>query len=198
MMFRAPARSNKPRLRIDAEPERWQSLRDDLCALSLEHGPTWLELAERVDVCPEMSGREFEKWQPLLALAAWIESCGANGLLKLMQAHALATIEDNATDGTPDCDETLLRSLADEVRAGHAPTPGELLACVKEADPDAFRNWTPRAASEHLKRYGLATYKSHGRKVYGRIALADLQKIQTSYGVDLGFCDTEEEAKGDH
>ena len=118
-MFRSPPGSEKPRRRIDAEPEGWQRLRDDLHALALEHGPTWLELPSRTDVCPTMSGRDYELWQPLLALAAWIESHGARGLLKLLQEHALATIEAGRDDATPDADEILLRILTDEIRVGY-------------------------------------------------------------------------------
>ena len=72
-MFRSGPGSSKPRRRIDEHPDVWAELRDDLHALALEHGAKWLELAIRADVCPAMSGRDFELWQPLLALAAWLD-----------------------------------------------------------------------------------------------------------------------------
>ena len=186
-MFRSPPGSDKPRRRIDAAPEDWQELRDALHALALEHGPTWLDLPDRSDVCPTMSGRDYELWQPLLALASWIEEHGARGLLGLMQEHALATIEAGKDDATPDADETLLRILADEIRAGMVPTPGSILDKAQEVDSVGFKNWKARGVSEHLKRYGAVTHKSHGRKVYSRVTLESLQAIQASYGVDLGF-----------
>jgi hypothetical protein len=189
MMFRSPPGSDKPRRRIDADPEGWQRLRDDLHALALEYGPTWLELPERADVCPTMSGRDYELWQPLLALAAWIESHGARGLLKLLQDHALATIDAGRDDATPDADETLLRILADEIRAGAVPTPGDILAKAQATDAAGFKTWKARGVSEHLKRYGAVTHKSCGRKVYG-VTLESLRTIQASYGVDLGFDET--------
>ncbi|MFZ5829016.1 MAG: hypothetical protein ACOY3P_02970, partial [Planctomycetota bacterium] len=89
LMFRAPKGSEKPRRRIDADPQMWQQLRDDLHLLALEHGPTWLELPGRTEVCPPMSGRDFELWQPLLAIASWLEGCGCKGLLQLLQDHDL-------------------------------------------------------------------------------------------------------------
>ena len=101
-MFRSPPGSEKPRRRIDADPAGWQRLRDELHALAMEHGPTWLDLPSRTDVCPTMSGRDYELWQPLLALAWWIESHGARGLLGLLQEHALATIDAGRDDATPD------------------------------------------------------------------------------------------------
>ncbi|MCE5268284.1 MAG: hypothetical protein LLG00_10410 [Planctomycetaceae bacterium] len=186
-MFRSPPGSEKPRRRIDANPEEWQELRDALHSLAMEHGATWLELPSRSDVCPMMSGRDYELWQPLLALASWIESHGARGLLKLLQEHAMATIDAGRDDTTPDSDETLLRILTDEVRVGTIPTPGDILAKAQAIDAAGFKTWKARGVSEHLKRYGAVTHKSCGRKVYGRVTLESLRAIQASYGVDLGF-----------
>jgi hypothetical protein len=185
-MFRAPPDSDKPRLRIDADSAGWQTLQDDLHSLALEHGATWLDLAQRTDVCPAMSGRDFEMWQPLLALAAWIESHGANGLRGLVEAHALSTIESGRDDQTPDADETLLRILANALRNGERQTPGEILAKAKQLEPEGFKHWGARGVSSHLKRYGLETRKSHGERVYGPELTEMLGKIQQSYGIELG------------
>jgi len=185
-MFRSPPGSEKPRRRIDADPEGWEGLRDALHALALEHGPTWLELPQRTDVCPAMSGRDYELWQPLLALASWIEQHGARGLLKMLQEHALATIDAGRDDATPDADETLLRILTDEIRVGIVPTPGDILAKAQAVDAAGFKTWKARGVSEHLKRYGATTHKTCGRKVY-RVTLDSLRAIQESYGIDLGF-----------
>jgi hypothetical protein len=81
IMFRAGPDSPKPKRRIDADPTSWQRLRDDLHSLALEHGSVWLKLAQQTEVCPPgISGRAFELWQPLLALAEWIQSHGVEGL----------------------------------------------------------------------------------------------------------------------
>jgi hypothetical protein len=186
-MFRAPPGSEKPKRRIDTAPAGWQRLRDDLCVLALEHGPTWLSLPGMVDVCPKMSGRDFELWQPLLSLAWWLESHGARGLLALMQAHAMTVIEAGKDDATPDQDESLLKLLADAVRSGDRPTPAEILDKARHAEPEGFKRWTPRGVAEHLKRYGLATNKSCGRKVYGQVTVSKLLAVQENYGVDLGM-----------
>ncbi|MCC6127394.1 MAG: hypothetical protein IT426_20745 [Pirellulales bacterium] len=193
MMFRSPPGSEKPQRGIDADPAAWQSLRDDLHALAMEHGAVWLELPRNVEVCPKMSGRDFELWQPILALAAWIESHGARGLLKLLQEHALAVIDAGRDDSTPDTDETLLKILVEKIRCGHAPTPGEILAKAQELDSASFIKWSPKGISERLKRYGLATHRSCGRKIYGRITPDDLRRVQECYGVDLELDENTEE-----
>lgn len=192
MMLRAAPRSAKPRQRIDADPAGWQSLRDDLHALALDYGATWLELAQRTDVCPAMSGRDFELWQPLLALASWIELHGARGLLQLVTSHALATIDAAQDDRMPDTDESLLRALADALRTGMTPTPNDVLAAANDADPASFKAWTARGVAAVLKRYGLTTRKTQGRKVYPRETIPRLRQVQSDYHVDLGFGETAE------
>jgi hypothetical protein len=186
-MFRAAPGSDKPKRRIDGDPTRWQDLRDQLHALAMEHGPDFLAMSERPDVCPSgIDGRHYELWQPLLALAAWVESHGARGLLGLVQQHALATIDAGRDEQTPDCDETLLRLLTEAVRCGDRPEPGELLKKAQEADAAAFKNWTARGVTSHLKRYGIPTpKKSMGRRVFRDVTIDHLRRVQDAYAIDL-------------
>jgi len=75
LMFRAGPDSPKPKRRIDGDPAGWRQLRDDFHALALEYGTVWLDVARRPSVCPRgVDGRAFELWQPLLALASWVEA----------------------------------------------------------------------------------------------------------------------------
>jgi hypothetical protein len=189
MMFRAGPDSPKPARRIDADPAGWQTLRDDLHSLALEHGPVWLELAGRTDVCPKgVNGRSHELWQPILALAAWVESHGAAGLLGLVQQHALAAVEADKDDAVPEADETLLEILAEFVRRGDKPTPGEILTRAKERDPAAFDKWAPQTVSRRLKAYGIAVpKKSHGERRYRAVTPDVLRRVQRHYGIDLGM-----------
>jgi hypothetical protein len=189
MMFRAEPDSPKPRRRIDAVPEEWQRLRDDLHALALEHGASWLELAQRSDVCPSgIDGRSYELWQPLLALAAWVEGHGADGLLCLMQRHALATVEAGKDDQVPEADEVLLEVMTEQVRCGNQPTPGEILTRAKERDASTFDKWIAATVSRRLKAYGIATpKKSHGERRYKNVTLDTLFRIQRHYSIDLGL-----------
>lgn len=183
-MFRADQHSEKPRRRVDADPA-WQRIRDELHALALEHGPTWLDLPRRSDVCPPMSGRNYELWQPLLALAAWIEDHGSTGLLGLMQRHALETIEAANDDQVADTDELLLRLLAERRAILETPTPGDLLKAAQEAEPAVFRGWSAKGVANALKRYGIHTATMRGRKVYSKVSTDELRRIQATYGMVL-------------
>jgi hypothetical protein len=197
-MFRSPPGSDKPRRRIDADPAGWQRLRDELHALALEHGPTWLELPSRTDVCPTMSGRDYELWQPLLALASWIESHGARGLLKLLQEHAMAVIDRGRDEAVPDADEVLLRVLAEAVRFGERPTPHDILAKAVEAEPVLFKNWHPRTVTARLKSYGIPTPRKIGsRREFREVTPDVLRRIQESYGIDLDIRSDEDDTPAD-
>ena len=50
-----------------------------------------------------------------------------------------------------------------------------------------FKLYSAKGVSNALKRYGIRTVEIRGRKVYSRVTLADLQNIQATYGVSLGF-----------
>lgn len=185
MMFRAGPGSATPRRRIDAEPDKWMVIRDDLHVIALEHGSTWLELAQQADVCPPMTGRHFELWQPLLALAAWMEESGASGLLELMQEHALVTIESQQDEQTPAADLLLLRTLAELALAGDEPTCTDLLNRARDSEPDLFRRWTAPGVGRALRRYDIKTRHSGGRQF--RDVLAHLARVQRNYDIDLGI-----------
>jgi hypothetical protein len=191
MMFRAGPDSPKPRRRIDADPAEWWRLRDDLHALALEYGATWPDLAGRTDVCPAgIDGRSYELWQPLLALAGWVQENGADGLLPLMQQHAQATVETAKDDQVPDADEVLLEVMTEFVKCGSQPTPGEILARARDRDASTFDKWIAATVSRRLKTYGIATpKKSHGERRYKDVTSQAMLRIQKHYGIDLGITD---------
>ncbi|HWE95466.1 MAG TPA: hypothetical protein VG269_15970 [Tepidisphaeraceae bacterium] len=186
IMFRAASGSEKPKRRIEADPQLWTDLRDDLHALAL--GPMGLAapgLSRRSDVCA-LSNRNHELWQPITALAAWLEDAGATGLLALLQGFASSSAESSADDSTPDADETLLRIMAEEVTAGNTPTPGEVLAKAKLSESETFQRWQAAAVSRHLRLYGLQARKSNGVRFFD-VTLDDLRRVQRNYGIDLGI-----------
>lgn len=194
-MLRAAPGSAKPRRRIDANPRLWSDLRDDLHVMALEYGLTWLDLADRPDVVPPaLAGRDFELWQPLLAIAAWLEGCGAGGLLGLVQGFAAESTEAGRDDAVPDADELLLRILARHVLAGSHGTlkAADVLREAREADAAEFGGekagrWKPKGVANVLRRYGFATRKRHGSagRTYSAATLAELRRVELAYGFAL-------------
>jgi len=192
-MFRASPDSEKPKRRIDERAAEWQCLRDDLHVLALENGQSWLELAQRTEVCPKaINGRAYELWQPLLALAFWIESHGAHGLLELLQRHAVQTIEAAKDDSNPEADEILLVILTEALKEGRIVTPGDILKAAQDREPNIFGQpnsagprWQSSGVSRRLRSYGLKTKKSNGKRTYRDVTLLQLSKVQQHYCVDL-------------
>ena len=191
-MFRAAVNSEKPRRRLDAEPGKWATIRDGLHALALEHGQTWVALADRVDVVPaDFAGRDFELWQPLLALAGWLDEAGVSGLLELVSEHARSTVEGSREESVSDTDELVLRLLAAHVQAGthDRVKAGDLLREAQEHDGATFARWKAKGIANSLKRYGIRTRKGHGStgRVYGDATIEALSRIQETYAFDLGL-----------
>lgn len=196
MMFRAPKDSPVPRLRIDENPSLWTGVRDDLHAFALTQGPKFVELAKRADLCDGFGGRDYELWQPLIALARIIEDAEELGLVEAVKDFARFTIESRVEDQTPEADEILLRHLADWVRAAvqcdrpaiQNRTPKELLAAVRASDPDAFRSWAPRGVGHALSRYGILSKRgTKGKRTYRDVTLEQLRRVERHYSLDLGL-----------
>jgi hypothetical protein len=185
-MLRSPKGSQKPRLRPERERDRWQMLRDAMHALAMEHGREWLSLPSRQDVVPEMSGRNFELWQPLLAIASWFEERGANGLLGVLQEHSLRCIESSSEATTPSEDEVLLTLLAKASRDMQRPTAGEILDAAKRIEPSLFEHWSAKRVGTLLRRYGFESKKTNGRSVFDP-SLHHLLQVQERYEIDLGL-----------
>jgi hypothetical protein len=204
-MFRAPPGSPKPRRRIDADPARWVRLRDALYQLTLGAlGGAALALAERADCCP-LGGRQYELWQPVLAMAAWIDELrhqrAGRGITPgaepapapepapeplhprvLEYARRLC---DRAAEGLlPEEDFLLLWTLTDRALRSIHPTCKMILDVARRADPDAMRGVSARRVAEILKRYGLQTARSHGKSIYKDV-LDQLRTVESRYGVDL-------------
>ena len=191
-MFRAAPGSPKPRRRLDAEPEAWRAIRDDLHAIALEHGRTWLDLATRSDAAPsELNGREFELWQPLMALAGWIESHGAENLTEVVRSFALESTTSDATQAVPEVEELLLRLLAQHVATGTHGTlkAGDLLKLARDQDAAGFEGWSAKGVGNALRRYGIQTHRGTGNlgRTYAKVTMDALGRIEAAYGIELSL-----------
>jgi hypothetical protein len=187
-MFRSPPGSDKPRRRVDADPARWQSLRDQLHLLTLgEMGEAAPGLANLPGICP-LGGRQYELWQPILALASWVDFCRPNGtppsLHPQMLAYAQQACEGASEGGVPEEDYLLLRALTYKAVGKQQPNCKQVLESARLVDRDALRGITPRKAAEILKRYGLHSTHTAGRNVF-RDVLDQLKRIEVRYGIDL-------------
>ena len=188
-MFRSASASDKPKRRIDADPAKWQAVRDDLHVLALENGPTWAELAGRTEVVPSaITARNYELWQPLLALAEWFQDHGVDGLLELLREHALRVVANAKDDAVPESDEVLLEVLVAAVMDDQFPTSGDLLRAARDKDEATFKQWGPRTVSTRLKSYGIAQpSKVGGSRRYTDVTLDKLREIENRYGLDLAI-----------
>jgi hypothetical protein len=204
-MFRSPPESPRPKRRLDADTARWRDLRDDLHRLALEKlGFAAPLLADAADVCP-LPGRQYELWQPLMALAAavddWRHQGGTGGeaqwqgedigelrktgaLLSLMLAHAKCTVESTSETSLPEEDFLLLWTVTELATRNRTPTCKEVLEAARAADAEAMRGMSARRVSEILSRYWIKTSRNNGRHVYADV-IARVKVVEVRYGTDL-------------
>lgn len=194
-MFRAEPDSPKPRRRLAEKDAEFRELRNELHALALEHGQTWLQLVNDTDVVPNtFSGRDFELWQPLLAIGSWLEEHGVSGIVEVLTTFAVDNIDHGEEDNLPDADVALLTILAEHVRGGTASTlkAGDILAAACARHPTLFGapdkpRWSPKGISNALRRYGLQTKKGHGSRgrTYQPVTEDQLRAVSRAYGFEL-------------
>ncbi len=187
-MLRSPSGSPAARRRFDRHSPVWQQLRDDLHALAMEHGATWLGLPKQSTVCDSIDNRDYEIWQPILALAKWFDSNGVDGLFDLVHGFARSSIESKPEDqGVPQEDEILLRLLAEARLEGERPKPSEILDRARNAAGRLFKSMEPCEVTWRLKRYGIPTsIKISGRRDFRNVTLDMLRQVQVQYRLDLG------------
>ncbi|UCE50769.1 MAG: DUF3631 domain-containing protein, partial [Phycisphaerales bacterium] len=163
MMFRAAKNSPVPRRSVDANERVWTGLRGDLHALALARGASLVGLARWQPDCDGLNGRDLEVWQPILAMARFVEDAGADGLLEILKEYALKSSKATNDDMVPESDEILLQLLKQEVaEKPWGITAGELLEKAKAENPAIFSRYGARGVGAVLNRYGIKSDRSGG------------------------------------
>ena len=186
MMFRSPKDSPIPKRRIADKSNELQKLREDLHAMALCYGSKFVDIASWKRDCEALSGRNYEVWQPILALARLVEDAGARGLVEIVQTHASKMIELVSEDSVPETDEVVLVTLKEELDTNsYGITSSHLLAKLKEKEPAMFARYYARGIGSILKRYGIISQKSNGKR-WLRPSRDELRVVRESYGIDFG------------
>ncbi len=188
IMIRAPKDSPKTKKRLEEHRGLFNTIRDDLHALALAYGPEFVKASKRNDVGQGLSNRGFELFQPLLALAKFLEQQGVAGIHKRVREFALQHVEEFAGSKVSERDEILLKILAGWLKDGIGYIqPKKLLEAARLEESDLFKQWSPKGVANAVRRYGLVAKRSHGKSTYDRITLRELKEVQRRYGFDLGF-----------
>jgi len=196
MMFRAGRDSPVPKRRIDPTAKIWRELRDDLHSMALTYGATFVKMTNWLPGCGDLNGRALELWQPILALAKFVEDAGMPGLVETVEAHAARSIASASDEVVPEEDEVLLQLLKQQLLdKPWGVTPSEVLEVAKNEEPALFSRYSPRGISAVLGRYGITISRSGGKR-YLRPTEKHWKTIQGAYGIDLELSESEDETTG--
>jgi len=187
MMFRAPSDSPVIKRRETDFQSQFAQLRDDLHALALCYGQAIIEQG-RVPFSPEgLSARDYEIWQPLYDIACFIENHGISGLTSELIQFAQLLASENQADSVSETDEMILiaaKILSSEKTIGFQAK--DILTKLRDEQPGIFGKYSPKGIASTLKKYGIHSNKTGGKKLFNPSDDAYM-KIQTTYGMDLGF-----------
>ncbi|NLN61130.1 MAG: DUF3631 domain-containing protein [Deltaproteobacteria bacterium] len=185
VMLRSPKDSPINRRRIPEKADVFAKIRDDLHAMALSHSAQIIKYSGYKPDCQDFNGRDYEIWQPLLALADMLEQGqdGIAGLVQLVQEHAIKTMENNE-DIMPETDEILLQLLREEIYTDfYGIEPGKLLEKAKEKEPALFSKYSARGISSILSRYNIKSQKTNGKRVF-RPSKQELGTVFEAYGIE--------------
>jgi hypothetical protein len=194
-MFRAAKDSPKPKRRIAEKSQEFARLTDELHAFALTNGPTFIELTQDFAVCEDMLGRDMEVWQPILVLAKFLESEGAEGLLEHVRNHADSSLAQAQQEAIPEADEVVLRLLCEMMdQQRHGVTAGDILSRAKSEHEMLFKMYSAKGIGNILGRYGIKSDRSGGKRLF-RPSDQQLTDIQNSYGIALQLEDEKNDDK---
>lgn len=196
MMFRAGRGSPVPRRRIDAAASAWTELRNDLHCMALCYGARFVAMAGWQPDCADLNGRDLELWLPILATAKLVENAGMEGLVQMVEQHALKSAGAAHEETVPEADEMLLRLLRQMVADNPwGATSQEVLHAAKEQEPVLLSRYSPRGVGAVFNRYGIRTERSGGKRLL-RPTEEQWKAIESSYGIDLGSTESDDGALG--
>jgi hypothetical protein len=142
-----------------------------------------------------MNGRDFEVWQPIMAMARLVEEAGAEHLVEIVREYAVKSAESTNEDIVPESDEILLRLLKEQlVDKPWGMTAGELLEKAKDENPAIFSRYGARGIGAILNRYGIKSHRSGGKR-YFRPTDNQWRAIEASYGIDLKLTESKDETE---
>jgi hypothetical protein len=187
-------------------PHDRRKLVDDLWALALSRLPELPEFDARIGNIASLSGRNLEPWRALLAVAAWLDENGTNGIFDKMNALSAAYQEERLDMEPGNLSAIIVRALLNcAVNAVSAVMPLSSEGTDKFArTPFEFKTHQitdgAKSVVEDLeldfnleaintRRVGRALGKMRFRKSRDSkskgwlVRLADLQRLSISYGV---------------
>lgn len=187
-MLRRPAGIG-PLPSMRAAADELSTLRDSLHIHTLDHMAAAVHHAMRdldKPVC-SFDGRAYEVWAPLLAVARWADGDADGPAQAAIREIAFWTMSNLADERLPEGDLAALAAARHLIAAGREPSAGEILAAAAGSPDyaDAVQHWTPRRIAEALRRYGLETERSNGRRRYRRYRSDTFDAIESRFAISI-------------
>lgn len=167
--------------------EDWARARHGLYCFALQHFARVRDCYLDGAGAERLNNRQGELWRPLLAIAAYLDDCGAEGLLVLVQDYALHKAAQAEISNLDDWRTAVVLALHKLTTEGKVEvTPKEVKGAMASfMDADDHSEVTPQWVGYRLREFGLERVSkgSHRGSVY-TISEAAALDILTRYDVE--------------
>ena len=175
--------TDKGRRVISEQGENWAGMRHGLYSLALIHYAAIRDLYLEGAGADGLNNRAAELWRPLLAIAAFLDRQGAEGILTLARDYAQHKVTQAEETNLDDWRVALLLALHQlTIEEGRTEvTPGE----VREAMTDFLENGvevSPQWVGYRLKEFGFKRERTRRGSVYITNA-QNVLDVMERYGV---------------
>jgi len=177
----------------------WRRVKDKLYAFALTHWKEVRELAETDWGEEEFIGRTKELWNPILAMAAFLERHGIGPLLERMKAYAKEKEEQRILDErVENVDMLVLRYLVKRVERGGWYALTDLIEGLKEEyGLTGKERWLrARGMGRRLNRLGVLKKRLRKGRTEYFLDPERVRKMGERYDVDVGTAIKEAKEEG--
>ncbi len=156
----------KGNLVVSEYGEDWARARHGLYYFALQHFTRVREGYLSGVGAKELANRQAELWRPLLAIAAYLDGCGAEGLLTLVQDYARRKAAQAEIGNLDDWQTAVVLALHKLATKGKPDiTPKEVRGAMADfMDADDHADVTPQWVGYRLREFGLERVSKGSRR----------------------------------
>lgn len=165
------------------EPIDTTDLRDDIHSMALAHV---FDIVDQIST-PQLDAvnRDLDVWNPIVAIANWIESKGLSGFKDRVLAYRDYLLEQQDEDEDERRAIDILTVFLELVKTGqNRVTITTVLQYLENRFGDRWRGWNPREVGQHVTSLGFTAKRSGGKRLY-RLVESQIRKTADSRGLPL-------------
>ena len=189
---------SKGNLVVSESGEDWGKARHGLYCFALQHHSEVRDRYLNSAGVDKLTNRQAELWRPLLAIASYLDDCGAEGLLELVQGYARRKAKQAEISSLDDRRTALVLALHKLANTGKTRVmPKEVKSAIADfMDTDDHDQVTSQWVGYRLREFGLQRERTRKGSIY-LITQESTLDILERYDVQMPGEEDNEDGDGD-